>query len=128
MKPYVFMRFYHPKLGKFVFKHKGSGIIIDNIFKPMKSVLSSAAGNFARKSSEKALKSGVSHLSKKMGKNTSEKSGDMIMEKLRNMRISDERPKSLTPPIKQQEESTDMMINRLISGSGIKRRNRVKFI
>ena len=128
MKPYEFMRFYHPNLGKFVYKHKGSGIIVDNIFKPMKSVLSSVAGKFARQSGKKALKSGISHVSEKIGKKTSEKSGDLIMEKLRNMRISDEGQKALAPPIKQQEESTDMMINRLISGSGIKRRNRVKYI
>ena len=130
MKPYEFMRFYHPKLGKFVYKHKGSGIIVDNIFKPMRRIFTPVIKKFARKSGEKALKSGVSHLSKKMGKKTSEKSGDMIMEKLRNMRIGDARQKALTPPIKQQqqEESTDMFINRLISGSGIKRRNRVKIM
>ena len=28
MKPYEFMRFYHPNLGRFVYKHKGSGIIV----------------------------------------------------------------------------------------------------
>ena len=130
MKPYEFMRFYHPKLGKFVYKHKGSGIIVENIFKPMRRIFTPVIKKFARKSGEKALKSGVSHLSKKMGKKTSEKSGDMIMEKLRNMRIGDARQKALTPPIKQQqqEESTDMFINRLISGSGIKRRNRVKIM
>ena len=130
MKPYEFMRFYHPKLGKFVYKHKGFGIIVDNIFKPMRRIFTPVIKKFARKSGEKALKSGVSHLSKKMGKKTSEKSGDMIMEKLRNMRIGDARQKALTPPIKQQqqEESTDIFINRLISGSGIKRRNRVKIM
>ena len=47
MKPYEFKRFYHPKLGKFVFKHKGSGIIVDNIFKPMKRAVSSAVKKFA---------------------------------------------------------------------------------
>ena len=31
MKPYEFMRFFHPKLGRFVHKHKGSGIIVYNI-------------------------------------------------------------------------------------------------
>ena len=36
MKPYEFMRFYHPKLGRFVYKHKGSGIIVDNIFQTNK--------------------------------------------------------------------------------------------
>ena len=30
MKPYEFKRFYHPKLGKFVYQHKGSGIIVDS--------------------------------------------------------------------------------------------------
>ena len=48
MKPYEFMRFYHPKLGRFVYKHKGSGIIVDNIFKPMKSVVSSIFKKFAK--------------------------------------------------------------------------------
>ena len=89
MKPYEFMRFYHPKLGKFVYKHKGSGIIVDNIFKPMKSVASSVGKKFAKQTGKKALKSGVAHLNDRMGKKTSEKSGDLIMEKLRNMKISD---------------------------------------
>ena len=119
MKPFEFMRVYHPKLGIFVDKHVGSGIIVDNIFKPMKSVASSVVKKFAKQSGKKALKSGVSHLSKK----TSEKSGDLIMEKLRNMRIGDAGQRAkIVPPVKQQKESTDMIINRLISGSGIKRR------
>ena len=42
MKPYEFMRFFHPKLGRFVYKHKGSGIIVDNILKPMRRVASSS--------------------------------------------------------------------------------------
>ena len=33
MKPFEFMRVYHPKLGLFVDKHVGSGIIVDNIFR-----------------------------------------------------------------------------------------------
>ena len=128
MKPYEFKRFYHPKLGKFVFKHKGSGIIVDNIFKPMKRAVSSAVKKFAKKSGEKALKSGVSHLSERLNKKTPEKSGDLIMKRLRNMRIDDARQRSkVVPPIKKQDE-TDMIIDRLISGSGLKRRKRVKFI
>ena len=41
MKPYEFMKFFHPKVGRFVHKHKGNGIIIDNILKPMRRVASS---------------------------------------------------------------------------------------
>ena len=126
MKRFEFMRVYHPKLGIFVDKHLGSGIIVDNIYKPMRRILSPVVKKFAKQSGKKALKSGFSHVSKK----TSDKSGDIIMEKLRNMRISDARQKSLPLPIKQQqqEESTDMIINRLISGSGVKRRSRVKIM
>ena len=36
MKPYEFMTFFHPKLGRFVYKHKGNGIIVDNILKPVR--------------------------------------------------------------------------------------------
>ena len=73
-------------------------------------------------------RSKFSNLSKRVNKKTSEKSGDIIMENLRNMIIGDVRQKTLPLPIKQQEESTDMLINRLISGSGVKRRSKVKFM
>ena len=128
MKPFEFMRVYHPKLGIFVDKHVGSGIIVDNIFKPLRGILSPVVKKFAKQSGKKALKSGVSRLSERANKKTSEKSGDMIMERLRKMRTEGARQKALTPPIEQQAESTDMIINRLISGSGVKRRNRVKII
>ena len=58
MKPYEFKRFYHPKLGKFVFQHKGSGLILDNIFKPLKSVASSVFKKIAKPLAKKALESG----------------------------------------------------------------------
>ena len=61
MKPWEFRRFYRPKLGKFVFQHKGSGVIVDNIFKPLKNVASKAAKvvvkplAFAKKADQRAL-------------------------------------------------------------------------
>ena len=127
MKPYEFKRFYHPKLGKFVFQHKGSGLILDNIFKPLKSVASSVFKKFAKPLAKKALESGVSHAGDKLGKAAAEKSGDLIMKKLANLRKGATTQKAIVPssPIKQQEESADMILNRLISGSGMKRRRRV---
>ena len=77
MKPYEFMRFYHPKLGKFVYKHKGSGIIVDNIFKPMKSVVSSVVKKFVKPLGKKAIESGISNAGDRLGKKISEKSGDL---------------------------------------------------
>ena len=127
MKPYEFKRFYHPKLGKFVFQHKGSGLILDNIFKPLKSVASSVFKKFAKPLAKKALESGVSHAGDKLGKAAPEKSGDLIMKRLANLRKGATTQRAIVPssPIKQQEESADMILNRLISGSGMKRRRRV---
>ena len=126
MKQYEFKRFYHPKLGKFVFQHKGSGLILDNIFKPLKSVASSVFKKFAKPIAKKALESGVSHAGDKLGKAAAEKSGDLIMKKLANLRKGQ---RAIVPSLpieqKQQDESTDMILNRLISGSGMKRRRRV---
>ena len=76
MKPYEFKRFFHPKLGRFVYKHKGSGIIFDNIFKPMRSVLSLLTKTVVKPFAKKALQSGISHAGDKLGKKAAEKSGD----------------------------------------------------
>ena len=126
MKPYEFKRFYHPKLGKCVFQHKGSGLIIDNIFKPLKSVASSVFKKFAKPIAKKALESGVSHAGDKIGKTVAEKSGDLIMKRLANLRKGATTQSAIVPssPIKQQQqdESADMILNRLISGSGRRRR------
>ena len=73
MKPYEFMRFYHPKMRRFVYKHKGSGVIIDNIFKPLKSVTTSVLKKVVKSLSKKALECGISHTSDKIGKKASEK-------------------------------------------------------
>ena len=60
------------------------------------------------------------HFSERLAKKISEKSGDLIMKKLAKARP--------TPTIKQmktttpkEEESTDIILNRLISGNGKKK-------
>ena len=79
MSSHEYKRIYHPKLGRFVYEHKGSGIIVDNIFKPIKSVLTSA---FKKVVNQWRLESGISHAGDKLGKKAAEKSGDFIMKKL----------------------------------------------
>ena len=119
MKPYEFTRFYHPKLGRFVYKHKGSGIIVDNILKPMKRAVSSIVQKFAKSVAKKALETGISKTGEKLGKKLSEKSGDLIMKKIAKARAQPTIQK-ITP---KNAESTDMILNRLISGSGKKKLN-----
>ena len=110
MASYEYKRIYHPKHGRYVYEHKGSGIIVDNIFKPIKSVLTSAFKKVAKPMAKKALKSGIEHAGDKLGKKAADKSGEMIMKRLHGS----------TKP-KQKEEDYNIILNRLISGNGFKR-------
>ena len=82
MKPYEFKRIYHPKFGKFVYQHKGGGLIVDKIFKPAKKMLSATSQMLLKPLAKKALKSGIDHAGDKLGKKAVEKSGELIMKKL----------------------------------------------
>ena len=118
MTSHEYKRIYHPKLGRFVYEHKGSGIIVDNIFKPLKSLASSAFKRVAKPMAKKALESGVSHAGDKIGKKTAEKSGDFIMKKLHGST----KPSAMKPPKPKQEEDYNTILNRLISGNGFSKR------
>ena len=117
MKPYEIMRSYHPSLGKFIYKYKGSGFIMDNIFDPrgrgifetITKPLKSVASKLFKPMAKKALRSGQEHLGKKIGK----KSGDFIMNKLEKQYVPKKQP--------VQQESADDILNRLISGSGFRK-------
>ena len=82
MKAYEFKRIYHPKLGQFVFKHKGSGLIVDNIFKPATKMLNKASQMLMKPLAKKALKSGIEHAGDKIGRQVVEKAGETIMKKI----------------------------------------------
>ena len=97
MKPYGFKRFYHTRVGRFVYKHKGSGIIVGNIFQPLKSIASNVFKKVAKPMAKKTLQSGVSHAGDKIGKNVAEKSGDLIMKKLSKMRQGSSNQQKMMP-------------------------------
>ena len=86
MKPYEFMRIYHPLLGRFVYKYKVCGIIVDNLFIPVKSVISSVAKKLIKPLAKKAVDSSISYTGDKLGKTVAEKgiekSGDLIRKRL----------------------------------------------
>ena len=119
MSSHEFKRMYHPKLGRFVYEHKGSGLIVDNIFKPLKSIASYAFKKVAKPIAKKAIESGILNAGDKLGKKAVEKSGDLIMKKLHGST----KP-SLTKIMKNtkpKQEDYNIILNRLISGDGFKR-------
>jgi len=121
MKSYNYKRIYHPSLGRFVYKHKGSGLIVDNIFKPIKKIMNTVLKPIAKK----ALKSGTESAGDKIGKKVVEKiakkSGHLFMKDLQS--LDKQLPKSKATN-KQKEEDYNVILNRLISGSGMKKKNK----
>ena len=115
MSSYEYKQIYHPKLGRFVYQHKGSGLIVDNIFKPVGRVLSKVPGKVLKPFAKKALQSGISHAGDKLGKKVVEKSGELIMRKLHG---STKQPMKPTKPTKPKQEDYNTILNRLISGTG----------
>ena len=135
MLTYNYKRIFHPRLGRFVYKHKGSGLIVDNIFNPMKRMFATATKAVLKPLAKKALKSGIESAGDKLGKKAvdfaekkvAEKSGHLFMKDLQSLgkQVSKETKasKQNVKP-KQKEEDYNIILNRLISGSGIKNKSR----
>ena len=148
MQPYNYKRIFHPKLGRFVYKHKGSGLIVDNIFKPMKKMLATATKAVLKPLAKKALKSGIESAGDKIGKKAvdvaskkfSESPGLTFLKEMGkktkgstgptardyngmlNSMIQLSQPKVTQPA----EEDYNLILNRMISGSGMKKRRKNK--
>ena len=118
MESYNYKRIYQPSLGSFVYEHKGSGLIVDNIFKPTKKIINTVLKPIAKK----ALKSGIESAGDKLGKKVVEKivrkSGDLFVKDIPSVfgKTSSKSNKQ-----KEEEEDYNVILNRLISGSGMKK-------
>ena len=81
-----FKKIYHPRMGRYVYKHRGRGLIVDKLMKPMKSVASKVFKTVAKPFAKKAIKAGVSQVGTKVGKMAAdkaiEKSGTLIRKRL----------------------------------------------
>ena len=84
MKSREFKKIYHPSLGRYVYEHRGNGLIVDNIMKPLKGAISAAA-NKAGRAVAKAISKGASGTAKAAAAKATakaEKSGDLIRRRL----------------------------------------------
>ena len=73
-----FKKIYHPKLGRYVYDHRGNGLIVDNLMKPLKAV-----GRTLKRATKFAK---VVHSPPPISMSTpqisSEKAGDLIRKRL----------------------------------------------
>ena len=115
MKLNEYREIYHPSFGKFVFKHRGSGLIVDNIFKPIKMI----GDKVLKPVAEKALKSGIESAGDKIGKKVVTKAGHILIKELQKKSNPQKQvPKETN---KQKQEDYNVLLNRMVSGEGYKK-------
>ena len=115
MKSREFKKIYHPKLGGYVYEHRGNGLIVDNIMKPLKAGLSTAANKAARAVVSKFTK-GAKATAKATAKKAQEKSGDLIRQRLSGSRGRQSRGRS-RGNAKMTRNEVNTLINNLIARS-----------
>ena len=123
MKSREFKKIYHPSLGRYVYEHRGNGLIVDNIMKPLKGAISAAANKagraVARAIGKKAKTAAVKATAK------AEKSGDLIRRRLQSQMETPKTPKTLrgrsrgreAKETKMSQNEVNALINNLIAQS-----------
>lgn len=121
-----FRKMYHPSIGRYVYVHRGNGLIVDNIMKPLKaaasaigskvgSTVAKAVGRKASKATNKAKEKAKSAVS-----STAEKSGDLIRKRLSGDTLRGTRkkgPKGSKGATKMSQHEVNALINNLIAQS-----------
>ena len=113
---------YHPRMGRYVYKHRGNGLIVDTLMKPLKAVASTVLKEVVKPFGKKALIAGVSHAGERVGKKAAdkviEKSGNLIRKRL-SQRTSKTGPKGKNRvtkgTAKKTRDNVNMLINNLIA-------------
>ena len=127
MKLNEYREIYHPSFGKFVFKHRGSGLIVDNIFKPMKKIVELVLKPVAKKALKSGIESAGDKLGKKVVESVAKKAGDKLGKKVVKKSghlLTKDLQKESNP---QKEEDYNVLLNRMISGEGYKKKKKKSF-
>jgi len=112
-------KIYHPRMGRYVYKHRRNGLIVDTLMKPLKSVAKSVLGNVVKPFAKKAIEASVSHAGERVGKAAGnkaiEKSGNLIRKRLSQMNKGASSVKSGKRVTKGRAQKTQNDVNMLIN-------------
>ena len=123
MKSREFKKIYHPRTGRYVYKHRGNGIIVDNLMKPLKRVASALTGQVLKPFAKKAIQAGVSQAGERVGKKAADKvierSGELILKRLssgskKSTKSTKSKPGRAKP---RTQDEVNTLINNLIARS-----------
>ena len=129
-----FKRIYHPKLGRYVYAHRGNGLIVDNLLKPLgrkakefgskvvQPFLKTKAKETISKAGEKLGQKAIEKWTQKTKQSLEENAGDLIRQRLdRQQRNGKQRNGRQTDGKKRQRQSqtedANALLNNLIAMS-----------
>ena len=120
-----FKKIYHPRLGRYVYEHRGNGLIVDNLFKPLGRKAKEIGKKVVQPFLKAKAKEGLSKAGEKLGKRavqmTSERAGDLIRKRLNGTSNGSSKGrqgrKANVTGRRQEAQDVNTLINNLIAMS-----------
>ena len=119
-----FKRIYHPKLGRYVYAHRGNGLIVDNILKPIQRKAKEFGSKVVRPFLKTKAKETISKAGDKLGQKAiekwtqkSENAGDLIRQRLDRQQRNGKQRNGKKRQRQSQTEDANAFLNNLIAMS-----------
>ena len=114
-----FKRIYHPKLGRYVYAHRGNGLIVDNLLKPLQRKAKEFGSKVVKPFLKKKAKETISKAGEKLGQKAvekwtqkSENAGDLIRQRLDGRQTNGKKRQRQR---QSQTEDANAFLNNLIA-------------
>ena len=124
-----FKRIYHPKLGRYVYAHRGNGLIVDNVLKPLGRKAKEFGSKVVRPFLKKKAKETISKAGERLGQKAIEKwtqktkqslvenAGDLITQRLDRHQRNGRQTNGKKRQRQSQTEDANAFLNNLIAMS-----------
>ena len=119
-----FKRIYHPKLGRYVYAHRGNGLIVDNILKPLQRKAKEFGKAVIKPLLRKKAKETISKAGERLGQKAikkwtqkSENAGDLIRQRLDRQQRTGRQTNGKKRQRRSQTEDANAFLNNLIAMS-----------
>ena len=119
-----FKRIYHPKLGRYVYAHRGNGLIVDNVLKPLGRKAKEFGSKVVRPLLRKKAKETISKAGERLGQKAikkwtqkSENAGDLIRQRLDRQQRTGRQTNGKKRQRRSQTEDANAFLNNLIAMS-----------
>ena len=119
-----FKKIYHPRLDRYVYEHRGNGLIVDNLFKPLERKAKEFGSKVVQPFLKKKAKETISKAGEKLGQKAiekwtqkSENAGELIRQRLDRQQRNGRQTNGKKRQRQSQTEDANAFLNNLIAMS-----------